>query len=253
MRIKLTIEYDGTKFFGWQKQDEFNSVQETIEEAINSVINYQERVELFGAGRTDTGVHAKGQVAHFDLTAPELINKWKDNLGKFVLAVNFYLHDKGTVVISAEAAPDDFHARFSAQMRHYQYIIYNRDIKSVIYDNRVWHVATKLDENKMNAAAQDFIGTHNLNAFRSRHCNAKNPVRTISKISVHRDADFVIMDIAAKSFLHNQVRIIIGTLKDIGTGKLPPDAISALLKSQDRTQAGITAPPFGLYFMNVDY
>ena len=253
MRIKLTIEYDGTRFFGWQKQEKFNSVQETIETAINSVFDYKEQIELFGAGRTDTGVHATGQVAHFELINPELINIWKCKLSKFILAINFYLQDKGTLVTNAEVVSDDFHARFSAKMRHYKYIIFNRNVKSIIYENRVWHIAQKLDEYKMDKAAQYFLGTHNLNAFRSAHCNANNPIRTISQIKVYRKDDFVIMEIAAKSFLHNQVRITIGTLKDIGIGKLSEDSIVKLLESEDRTKAGITAPPYGLYLVDVDY
>lgn len=253
MKIKLTIEYDGLKFFGWQKQENFNSVQETVETAINTVFDNKEQIELFGAGRTDTGVHATGQIAHFELFNPELINIWKNNLGKFILAVNFYLQDKGTLVTNAEIASDDFHARFSAKMRYYKYIIFNRNIKSVIYENRAWHIAQKLDENKMHKAAQYFLGTHNLNAFRSAHCNAANPIRTISEISVYRKEDFIIMEIAAKSFLHNQVRITIGTLKDIGLGKISEDSITQLLKSGDRTKAGVTAPPHGLYLVKVDY
>lgn len=253
MKIKLTIEYDGSKFFGWQKQEHFPSVQETIETAINSVFNQREKVELFGAGRTDTGVHATGQVAHFELLNSELINIWKNNLGKFVLAINFYLQDKGTVITNAEIVPDNFHARFSARMRHYKYIIYNRNIRSVIYENKTWHIPQKLDENKMNIAAQYLLETHNLNAFRSVHCNANNPIRTISQINVYRKEDFVIMEIAAKSFLHNQVRITIGTLKDIGLGKRSEDYIIELLNSGDRTKAGVTAPPYGLYLIKVDY
>jgi len=253
MKIKLTIEYDGNKFFGWQKQKSFDSVQETIENAINSVFNQREKVELFGAGRTDTGVHAMGQIAHFELLNPELISIWQNNLNKFVLAVNFYLQDKGTLLTHAEIAPDDFHARFSAKMRYYKYIIYNRNIGSVIHENRAWHIPQKLDETKMNIAAQYLLGTHNLNAFRSAHCNANNTIRTISKINLYREKDFIIMEIAAKSFLHNQVRITIGTLKDIGIGKQPENYIIELLNSGDRTKAGITAPPYGLYLVKVDY
>lgn len=253
MRIKLTIEYDGSKFFGWQKQETFNSVQETIEKAIECVFNHVEKIELFGAGRTDTGVHATGQVAHFEIQDSKLINTWHNNLSKFVLAVNFYLQDKGAIVISAELVPGDFHARFSAKLRHYKYVIYNRSIKSVIYENKVWHIAKRLDEYEMNEASQQFLGTHNLNAFRSAHCNAKNPVRTITKINVSRKDDFVILEIAAKSFLHNQVRIIVGTLKDIGLGRSPKGIIPQLFTSGDRTKAGITAPPYGLYLTQVDY
>ena len=253
MKIKLTIEYDGKNFFGWQKQNEFNSVQETIEKAIERVFNNLEIVELFGAGRTDTGVHATGQVAHFSISNESLIEKWKNNIQKLPIAINFYLLDLGTVVTNAKIVPEDFHARFSAKMRHYKYVIYNRRVKSVIYDNRVWHVVKTLDEQAMNSASKFFLGTHNLNSFRSAHCNANNPVRTISDIKVYRDNDFVIMEIAARSFLHNQVRITIGTLKQIGEGKFPIKYIKDLLEKQDRTKSGVTAPPNGLYLTKIDY
>lgn len=253
MKIKLTIEYDGKNFFGWQKQNEFNSVQETIEKAIEKVFNQSESIELYGAGRTDTGVHASGQVAHFSISNENLIKKWENNIQKLPIAINFYLLDFGTVVTNAEIVPEDFHARFSAKMRHYKYIIYNRKVKSVIHENRVWHIVNPLDENAMNMASKFFIGTHNLNAFRSAHCNSNNPIRTISDIKVYRDNYFVIMEIAARSFLHNQVRITIGTLKQIGTGKFPIEYIKDLLEKQDRTKSGITAPPCGLYLTKIDY
>lgn len=253
MRVKLTIEYDGREFYGWQKQNDFKSVQETVEKAVDQVFNNFEKIELYGAGRTDTGVHALGQVAHFEVCGETLIAKWKDNIDKLPKAINFYLLDSSVVVVRAEIVPDDFHARFSARMRRYKYIIYNRRVRSVIYQGKAWHVPTPLDADKMNEAAQFFLGTHNLNAFRSVHCNAKNPIRTVSEIRIYREKDFVIMEIAAKSFLHNQVRIMIGTLKQIGEGKFSKEIIKELLEKQDRTFAGITAPPDGLYLTGVDY
>ena len=253
MKVKLTIEYDGTGFFGWQKQNDFRSVQETVELAIDKVFAGFEKVELYGAGRTDTGVHATGQVAHFEISDERLISTWQKNISKLSDAINFYLMDSGVVVVKSEAVPDDFHARFSARMRHYKYIIYNRRAKSVIYENRAWHVAKPLDEESMNTASKFFLGTHNLNAFRSVHCNAANTVRTISDIGVYRSGNLVIMEISARSFLHNQVRITIGTLKQIGEGKYPVEYIKELLEIQDRTVAGVTAPPYGLYLTGVDY
>ena len=253
MRIKLTIEYDGLPFYGWQKQNDFESVQETLEYAIKRVFEKSETIELYGAGRTDTGVHATGQVAHLEIFDNNLISKWQNNVPKLADAINFYLIDKSVVIIKSELVSDDFHARFSAKMRHYKYLIYNRRSKSVIYEDRAWHVAKKLDENIMHEAAQHLVGTHNLNSFRSVHCNAKNPVRTISSISVYRNNDFIIMEISAKSFLHNQVRIIMGTLKQIGEGKYPAAYIQEILQKQDRTTAGVTAPPYGLYLTGVDY
>ena len=253
MRIKLTIEYDGTNFYGWQKQKGFVSVQETVERAIDQVFGGAENVELYGAGRTDTGVHALGQVAHFDIFDEILSDTWRQNINKLAIAINFYLIDTGIVIVKSEIVDDCFHARFSAIMRHYKYMIYNRPVRSVIYAKRAWHVAKPLDAAVMNEASKYLRGTHNLNAFRSVHCNAQNPVRTISEIAVYREDDFVIMKISAKSFLHNQVRITIGTLKQIGEGKYPPGYIKELLDKQDRTAAGVTAPPYGLYLTKVDY
>ena len=253
MRVKLTIEYDGTGFYGWQKQNDSVSVQEVIEQAISKVFNSSETIELYGAGRTDTGVHATGQVAHFEIFNEKLISTWQNNIAKLADAINFYLLNQAIVIIKSEIVSDDFHARFSAKMRHYKYLIYNRRVRSVIYTNRAWHVPQHLDVNAMHEASQYFLGTHNLNAFRSLHCNAQNPVRTISNIKVYRDGDFVIMEISARSFLHNQVRITIGTLKQIGEHKYPPEHIRELLEKQDRRIAGVTAPPYGLYLTGVDY
>lgn len=254
MRIKLTIEYDGTGFYGWQKQNDFVSVQEIIEQAISSVFDNSETIELYGAGRTDTGVHATGQVAHFEIFSENLISAWQNNIAKLADAINFYLLNRAIVIVKSEIVPEDFHARFSAKMRHYKYLIYNRRAKSVLYANRAWHVPKLLDAKAMNDAAQYFLGTHNLNSFRSRHCNAQNPVRTISSIKVYFDTEFVIiMEISARSFLHNQVRITIGTLKQIGEHKYPPEHIKELLNKQDRRIAGVTAPPYGLYLTGVDY
>ena len=223
MRIKLTIEYDGTSFYGWQKQNNFISVQEVIEQAICQVFDNSEAIELYGAGRTDTGVHATGQIAHFEIFSEKLISAWQNNIAKLADAINFYLLNRAIVIVKSENA------------------------------NRAWHIPKFLDTKAMHEASQYFLGTHNLNSFRSLHCNAQNPVRTISNIKVYRDADFVIMEISARSFLHNQVRITIGTLKQIGEHKHPPEHIKELLDKQDRRIAGVTAPPYGLYLTGVDY
>jgi tRNA pseudouridine38-40 synthase len=253
MRIKLTIEYDGTRFHGWQKQNDLVSVQETIEHAVSRLFNGAEAVELYGAGRTDTGVHATGQVAHFNITNERLITQWSTAIRKLPLGINSYLIDSGVVVVSAEVVPSDFHARLSAVMRHYRYLIFNRTVKSVVYMNRAWHVAYELDDAAMNDAAQLFIGTNNLNSVRSAHCSATNPIRTISSVTVRRDRNLIYVDIAARSFLHNQVRIMVGTLVQIGIGKHRVDYIRQLLDAEDRTIAGPTAPPYGLYLVGVEY
>ncbi len=252
MKIKLNIEYDGTKFFGWQKQEGFISVQETIENALSNIFR-DEEIILFGAGRTDTGVHAINQVAHFEILSPKYIEKWEYNCNKLPLAINFYMHDTGCVVKKSEVVDDDFHARFSARQRHYEYIIYNSYINSPIYKNRVWHVPQKLDIEKMREASKYLIGTHNLESFRSSECQAKNPIRTIDFIEIIQKNEMIFIEIGAKSFLHNQVRITTGTLKQVGIHKMQPEYIKFLIDQKDRKLSGPTAPPYGLYFKNVIY
>jgi tRNA pseudouridine38-40 synthase len=252
MKIKLLIEYDGTKFCGWQKQRSQISVQETAENAIKRVFSNSCEIELYGAGRTDAGVHALGQVAHFELNDEKLIEKWKDNLNKLPIAINAHMRDSGACVLFAEEALENFHARFSATMRYYKYVILNRKIDSPIYKSRVWNIYLKLDEKLMNTAAQFLVGYHNFNAFRSSKCSAPNPNRTVSSIKVFRENDFIVTEISAKSFLHNQIRIMVGVLKEIGLGKQNPEYIEYLLKSAERGD-GATAPAFGLYFVRVDY
>jgi tRNA pseudouridine38-40 synthase len=253
VRFKIEVEYDGARFNGWQKQAHAHSVQGTLEDAIEKVFDCSEKVEVYGAGRTDAGVHALRQTAHFDVSSPNIIDRWKDCCDKLTRAVNFYAFGSGTIVLKTEVAPIGFHARFSAKMRRYKYIIYNRPIDSVIFNGMAWHVRQALDVDLMNEAAGCLIGTHNFNSFRSAHCSAKNPVRTISDISVSREGNFVTIDVASRSFLHNQVRIISGTLKQVGTHKLTVDDVKNLLKEGDRTKAGETAPPHGLYLVEITY
>ncbi|MDR0695829.1 MAG: tRNA pseudouridine(38-40) synthase TruA [Holosporales bacterium] len=253
MRIKLTIEYNGAGFCGWQRQRERITVQETLEQAIYHVLGNEEMVSLYGAGRTDTGVHATGQIAHFDITGGVLADKWRANINKLTPAINFYLIDTAISVHAAEIVSDDFHSRFSAKMRSYRYVIYNRKVRSVIYDTISWHIPRKLDEILMHEAALSLLGTHDLRSFCSSNCAKINTKRTTSSISIARDNDFVIVTIGAKSFLHNQVRIIVGTLVQIGLAKHQPSLMQYLLESQDRTQAGPTAPPHGLFLDKIEY
>lgn len=252
MKIKFGIEYDGTKFYGWQRQDGVVTVQGVLENAFSQVLGGL-NVTLYGAGRTDTGVHAIHQVAHMEVTDPILVQKWLKNASKMHLAANFYLHNTGVIVTSSEITDDNFHARFSAAQRSYLYVIFNRFTDSVLLKGRVWHIARLLDYEKMNSAAQLFLGVHNFNAFRASDCQAKNSVRTIDSVSVHKKQDFVLIQIKAKSFLHNQVRIMAGTLTQIGLGTIEAEHIQQLLESGDRTKAGPTAPPYGLYLQNVIY
>lgn len=251
MKVKLLIEYDGTKFCGWQDQEGVATVQGTIEQALKAVLN--QKTTLWGAGRTDSGVHAVSQAAHFEIIDDKSIQRWKDNLGKLVRAINFYIRDTGAIVFSATQVSNSFHARFSAIRRTYQYLILNRPVDSPLLKNKAWHVGRELDIVAMKQAASLFLGHHNFNAFRSADCQALTPHRTVDAVSVVQDGSYIFIKVTAKSFLHNQVRIMVGTLVDIGLGKKTPEIIEDLLISGDRTKAGVTAPPFGLYFLKVDY
>jgi tRNA pseudouridine38-40 synthase len=244
MRYKLTIEYFGTEFVGWQKQNNGVSVQEVIENAIMELT--KQRVILHAAGRTDAGVHALAQVAHFE------INDTYDS-HKFIMSLNHFIRPHKISIISCEVAGDDFHARFSAKKRHYKYIILNRLSPSVIYENRAWHVVPNLDIESMKKAGKYLIGQHDFTSFRAKECQAQSPIKTLDKIDIERDGDLVIFHFSATSFLHHMVRNIMGTLKAVGERKILPEAVKAMLEAKDRSAAGVTAPPDGLYFLKVDY
>jgi tRNA pseudouridine38-40 synthase len=252
MKIKLDIEYDGTKFSGWQNQDGVITVQEVIERAISKVFGGVS-VIVFGAGRTDAGVHALCQVAHIEIKNLKIINTWRHKISNLAQAINFYLHEYAVVIKSTSIATDDFHARFSAVQREYEYIICNRASKSVLLKNRVWHISRPLDVDLMIMAGKLLVGTHNFNAYRSSECQSQNPVKTIDSLDVTKEGDFILINIKAKSFLHNQVRIIAGTLRLVGAGQISTDYISNLLMGGSRTKSGPTAPPYGLYLKNVFY
>lgn len=252
MRVKIIVEYDGSKFFGWQRQLEQISVQGSIETAVAKVFNIKQRILVEGSGRTDAGVHALGQVAHFDIPS-ESESRWQDNLDKLPMAINFYLKDSGAIVRDAAIVDDSFHARFSATSRKYRYVIFNRAVKSPIYERFSWHIPKLLDIEKMNKAASYFIGKHNFNAFRASSCQADSPIRSISNVSVSGHGDLIHIEVEARSFLHNQVRIMTGTLKMIGEGKTTPEYIKSLLESKDRKEGGPTAPPHGLFFLEVSF
>lgn len=243
-RYKLTIEYNGTGLSGWQRQPDVPSTQQIVEEAIMQLTD--QPAEIFASGRTDKGVHARGQVVHVD------IHKDYDAYS-FMCAVNHYLRDKPAAIVKSEIAADDFHARFDATRRHYRYHILNRKTQPVLDIERAWHVFEKLDISLMQEGAFHLLGTHNFESFRGKDCQANNAVRTIDSIHIWQDGDMVYLDIAAKSFLHNMVRIITGTLKMVGTGKWAPGDVASIITAEDRTKAGPTAPPYGLYFMEVEY
>jgi tRNA pseudouridine38-40 synthase len=243
-RYKLTIEYDGGPFVGWQRQENGRSIQQAIEEAILAFSG--ETVVVKGAGRTDAGVHALGQVAHIDLGRAWPTDTIRD-------ALNAHLRPAPVVVLSAEAAAPDFDARFSAVRRHYLYRISDRRVPPAIERGRVWWVSVPLDADLMHQAAQALVGRHDFTTFRSAECQAKSPVKTLDRLTVSRESSEVVLRASARSFLHNQVRSMVGTLKKVGEGKWQVDAVAEALAARDRSRSGPVAPPDGLYLAAVDY
>lgn len=243
MRIALGIEYDGSDFCGWQYQDHSPSVQASVELAIGRVANHPVRVIC--AGRTDTGVHALNQVVHFDTDVVRSARSW-------VYGCNANL-PKGVVVLWAQVIAEEFHARFSARRRSYRYVILNRGVRPTFLAYRVCWDHRALDAGKMQQAANHLLGKHDFNAYRATACQAKSPVREIYALQVRRDRDLLLIDIEANAFLHHMVRNIAGVLMTIGCGEQPVDWSLAVLLSRDRKLGGVTAPPFGLYLMDVDY
>ncbi|SHG94364.1 tRNA pseudouridine38-40 synthase [Kaistia soli DSM 19436] len=243
-RYKILIEYDGRPYAGWQKQANAPSVQQTIEEAIFRFSG--EKAVLQGAGRTDTGVHALGQVGHFDLPGIWRGDRIRD-------AMNAQLRPAPIAIISADAVPDAFDARRSATRRHYLYRIVDRRAPAALDIDRVWDVRRRLDIEAMRAGAALLIGHHDFTTFRSADCQARSPMKTLDALVISRRGDEVLFEVSARSFLHNQVRSMVGTLKKVGEGKWPPEAVGAVLEARDRKACGPVAPPGGLYLVRVDY
>jgi tRNA pseudouridine38-40 synthase len=243
-RYKLMLEYDGGPFRGWQRQSDGPSVQASLEAAVQAFCG--EQVQVVGAGRTDAGVHACGQVAHLDLAREVSLETLRN-------ALNHHLRPAPVVVLEAAAVADDFHARFSARMRHYRYRIVNRRPALVLDRGRAWQVPGRLDAEIMHEAARRLIGRHDFTSFRSALCQAKSPVKTLAWMSVVRSGEQIEISARARSFLHHQVRNMVGTLKLIGEGRWPVERIEAVLAAHDRAAAGPTAPACGLYLMGVDY
>lgn len=243
-RFKLTIEYDGTPFVGWQRQGNLPSVQLALESAIKKFSG--EEVVVYGAGRTDAGVHALGQVAHVDLAKdwpPETVRN----------ALNFHVQPDPVIILAAAREVDDFHARLSATSRAYLYRILNRSAPPAVERNRVWHVHYDLDAAAMHEAAQSLIGHHDFSTFRATFCQAKTPMKTLDRLDVSRVGDEVHVQARARSFLHHQVRNMVGTLKLVGQGKWAVRDVADALAARDRTKGGPTAPPDGLYLVSVTY
>jgi len=243
-RYKLVVEYDGRGFVGWQRQDNGPSVQAALEKAIHGFCG--ESVTVHAAGRTDAGVHALGQVVTFDLVKDTTADTLRD-------ALNAHLRPAAVAVLSAEAVDAEFHARFSAQARAYRYRIVNRRAPLALEKGRAWHVAVPLDAAAMHAAAQVLLGKHDFTSFRTSECQAKTALKTLDALEVARAGEVISITVRARSFLHNQVRILAGTLRLVGEGKWSRDDLAAALAARDRAAAGPTAPPEGLYFLGVEY
>ncbi len=243
-RYRLLVEYDGSPFQGWQRQATGPTVQAALETAAERLCG--EAVRVAGAGRTDTGVHALGQVAHVDLPRPYPADTVRD-------ALNAHLRPDPVAVLGAREVPETFDARFSAVRRHYRYVIVNRRAPLALEARRAWQVPRPLDADAMDQAAGALLGRHDFTTFRAAQCQAKSPVKTLEALSVARHGERVVVTAAARSFLHNQVRSMVGTLALVGLGKWRAEDVAAALAARDRAACGPLAPPDGLYLLAVDY
>ncbi len=243
-RYKLTIEYDGTPFFGWQRQKNFPTIQQFIEEAVQPLT--KDLVTIQGAGRTDAGVHALGQVAHFDTDK---------HLEPFRIqeCINAHLANQSISILSVEEVPSTFNARFNAIERRYIYKIINRRAKLSLDNNRAWKITKNIDINLMNSAAQLLKGKHDFSTFRAAGCQSLSPIKTLNNITVERVDDLILIKLFAKSFLYHQVRNIVGSLVKVGTGEWSIDYFNNIFKMCDRKLGAMTAPSYGLYFWSVIY
>jgi tRNA pseudouridine38-40 synthase len=243
-RYKLLIEYDGAPFVGWQVQHNGVSVQALLTGAVAAFCG--ETVHVQGAGRTDAGVHALGQVAHIDLTKPRDTDTIRD-------AINAHLRPHPVAVLAAEGVADDFDARFSARQRHYLYRIINRRPDLTLHTGHAWRISRPLDASAMHEAAQRLVGRHDFTTFRAADCQAKSPVKTLDQLDVERDRDEVRIRASARSFLHHQVRSMVGSLVQVGEGRWSAGDVARALAARDRNACGPVAPADGLYLVTVDY
>jgi len=254
MRYKITIEYDGTNYNGWQRQNGNNSIQGAIEQALKQLSC--EDIEVCGCGRTDAGVHAMGQVAHFDMQKELPIHT-------IISGTNFYLRmqhlsrfsvqKQDISILDCSIVDNTFHARFSAKQRYYRYLILNQKQPSALECDRMWYVYKELDLDSMITATQYLRGFRDWSCFRASSCQAGSPIKTIDNAQLRREENKIIFEINAKSFLHHMVRNIVGTLVDVGTHKTTLDDFQRIIDSKDRTKAGMTAPAHGLYFVKAVY
>ena len=241
-RYKITVEYDGTDLIGWQENRQGPSVQSILRDAVEKFCGA--RPDIVAAGRTDAGVHAIAMVAHFDLDEQK-------NPETVMRAMNFYLSDSPVSVLSCDIVPDDFHARFSCVRRNYRYVVLNRGARAVLEKNRVWWVPRKLNMSAMRCAAEKLVGHHDFTSFRASECQAKSPIKTLDSCTIKRSGEYIIFEFSARSFLHHQVRNMVGALVEIGLGK--PYDIDEIFAAKNRSAAGPTAPASGLFFVSADY
>ncbi|AGH48327.1 tRNA pseudouridine synthase A [Sphingomonas sp. MM-1] len=243
-RFRLTVEFDGRPFMGWQRQSHGPSVQQAIEEAVERITG--EVTGVHAAGRTDAGVHAEAMAAHVDIARPF-------QPFRLMEALNAHLRPNPIAILAAETVADDWHARFSCIGRRYSYRIVNRRAPLALDAGRAWHVAVPLDAEAMHAAAQRLVGRHDFTTFRSVHCQSDSPVKTLDRLNVSRYGDDIEIDAAARSFLHHQVRSMVGCLMLVGRGKWTADDLSDALEARDRNALGLNAPPDGLFFIEAKY
>lgn len=243
-RWRLTLEYDGGPFMGWQRQDHGPSVQQTLEEAIHKMTG--ELVTIHSAGRTDAGVHALAMSAHVDIEKRLTEHRLREG-------VNALVRPDPVSVLAADHAPGDWHARFSCTGRRYLYRILNRRAPPALERGQVWHVASPLDAEAMSEGAGHLVGRHDFTTFRSAHCQSESPVKTLDRLEVTRSGDEIRIEAAARSFLHHQVRSMVGCLALVGRGQWSPADIRRALEARDRSELGFNAPPEGLYFVEATY
>ncbi len=243
MRIALGVEYDGSGYNGWQSQPDVPNVQDALQSALSRISG--ENIAILAAGRTDTGVHGLEQVVHFDTNIERQLTAW-------VRGTNALL-PKDIAVLWAHPVPDEFHARFSAQARSYQYVLVNRPSRSAVHHGKVGWFHAPLDVDKMREAAQYLLGKHDFNAFRAAECQARTPVKTLARLDIRQSGDTILFDLSADAFLHHMVRNIVGCLVYVGKGKYPPIWLKEVLESRNRTLAAPTFAPDGLYLKRIHY
>jgi tRNA pseudouridine38-40 synthase len=246
VRYKITIEYKGTGFYGWQKQNNLSTIQGEVEQAIKKFL--KQDIEVVASGRTDAGVHAFGQVAHFDLKDLEVRDP-----KKLAHSLNSFLKDKPISIVDCQPVDENFHSRFGAIMRHYKYQIINREAKIAVGEDLNWHVYNSINIDLMQQACKLFIGQIDFSSFRDAQCQGKNPIRIVTKLSLKKEGDYIEVSISAKSFLHHMVRNIVGTLVLVGRGTISIDDLKKIIDAKDRTKSGPNAPAHGLFLTRVDY